>query len=327
MTIEDEVNKIISDRLGPVELRLNTLIKSTIESHIAAMHGTPGPTPGPTPQPNPIPNPVPTPINPSGVAAPAHADYQGWKIQGVYDFNETTPIGSWGPRTNNVPPVYSKLRVYEDGWYDTAGKPDVNNRPSRYHPTTVLETKNGMLIKRLYDNGQGTRSAAVAVGGNQMGGRYSIRARMNHDAGAPGWKVAWLHWPQNDSDWPKFGEIDYPEASIRPGATVAGYLHVQNGGAQGQGQMHFSDPALLSQWHTYDTEWLPPGRLSPSHPGFVRHYLDGRLIFNCTDGTKVPAGPMHWVIQTESNIGGPYTAAGSRATVEIDWLAWWSSAV
>jgi hypothetical protein len=49
----------------------------------------------------------------------------------------------------------------------------------------------------------------------------------------------------------------------------------------------------------------------------VRFYLDGVLYGTAT--TLIPAGPMHFVLQCETNIGGSVNTADT-ASLEIGWV-------
>jgi len=225
----------------------------------------------------------------------------------VEDFNVDRPVGSFGPTGNAVPAEHAgKLRVYDEGWRDTAGS---QGSDSRYSPTTVLSVENGCLVKRLYNRGQGGRSAAVVVGGNQLGGRYAVRMRA---VASQGWKTAFLLWPQSEV-WPRDGEIDWPEGSI--GGSIAGFMHRQ-GGTSGGDQDYGSSTARHSDWHTYVIEWTAGRRCVMS--------VDGVVVLNST--SRVPSTPMRWVLQTETNIGNPRPANGAVGKLEVDWVALWRPA-
>jgi beta-glucanase (GH16 family) len=68
----------------------------------------------------------------------------------------------------------------------------------------------------------------------------------------------------------------------------------------------------MQAWHTAVIERTPDR---------VTYWLDGQRVGTSTN--RVPTGPMHWVLQTETAIGGaapPPTAAGN---IQIDWVAAW----
>jgi beta-glucanase (GH16 family) len=44
-----------------------------------------------------------------------------------------------------------------------------------------------------------------------------------------------------------------------------------------------------SSWHTYEIDWTR---------SYVAFYLDGALVGESTDTSKIPDTPMHWVMQT-----------------------------
>lgn len=257
--------------------------------------------------------------NPSGVAPPS-GNIAGWNLALVEDFNTDTPLGSWGPLGANVPAPYTgKFDLYEDGWMDTQGSPGGNNGPSRYYPTKVLSTSSSMLRKYEHvENIGGVNrpvSAAFVVtppgGTDSLGWRTTICARM---AAVAGFKVAWLLWPGSEN-WPNDGEIDFPEASLN--ADLEGYVHLQGATVGSDQDAYSSGLALAPGWHVYTVEWIAGTS--------VKFYRDGVLLHTVT--SRVPSTPMHWVVQTECNIGGYQPQIGVDAGyVEIDWLAMFTPA-
>ena len=214
----------------------------------------------------------------------------------------------FGPNWDNVPVEHAgKLHVYENGWRDTSGQ--VNGTPSIYEPTTVLSVADGCLVKTLHNSGQGARSAAIVVGGDQLGGRYAVRFKAE---AVPGFKTAWLLWPRSEV-WPRDGEIDFPEGSLDD--RISGFMHRQ-GATAGDDQDSTSSSAKYTAWHTAIIEWIPGTRCT-----FI---LDGVVLGSWT--SRVPTTPMHWVLQTESNIGGTQAPVGTSGRVWIDWIAKYSIA-
>jgi len=112
--------------------------------------------------------------------------------------------------------------------------------------------------------------------------------RFRADA-VPGYKTAWLLWPDSE-DWPSDGEIDFPEGDLS--GTIGGFVHYR-GGVSGSDQAAFATNATYTGWHTAIITWLPSG---------VTFRLDGKTVGTTT--TRIPNTPMHWVIQTETSIGG-----------------------
>ena len=230
----------------------------------------------------------------------------GWALELSTDFNTPCPLGSWSDY-DHPPPEYPYLRAYSDGWGDTNAK--VMGGNSLYEPSTVVEVTNGRLVKHLHNDGAGERSAALVVGQSQTSGRYAIKFRADQ---LPGFKTAWLLWPQSEN-WPHDGEIDFPEGSLN--GTIGGFMHHQDG-TYGGDQEFAATAARYGDWHIAILEWDAGKRCT--------FWLDGLKVGEWTN--RVPSTPMHWVIQTEANIGGERAPSGTRGVLEIDWLAMWSKA-
>ena len=171
-----------------------------------------------------------------------------------------------------------------------------------------------MLRLRMRNEGGTTKVSAplpLLPGGNdQLYGRYAIHWKSDS---VPGYKVAWLLWPDSGV-WPGDGEIDFPEANLD--STISGFMHRQNGSSGGDQDVYSTDVRFGDgNWHTAVTEWLP---------GSLRFFVDGVEVGHST--SRVPNTPMHWVIQSETGLGSAHPAAGSEANVYIDWVAVWRPA-
>jgi beta-glucanase (GH16 family) len=147
-------------------------------------------------------------------------------------------------------------------------------------------------------------TAASSFG--QLYGRYAVRFRAD---ALPGYKTAWLLWPDS-GHWPGDGEIDFPEADLTE--PIKGYVHHQ-GASSSSDQDRFTTSALYPDWHTAVIEWSP-GRVVLS--------LDGQVVGQTT--TRVPSSPMHWVLQTETALGGSAPSSATQGNVQIDWIAAWA---
>ena len=53
-------------------------------------------------------------------------------------------------------------------------------------------------------------------------------------------------------------------------------------------------------------------------PGSLVFILDGTVIGTST--THVPSAPMHWVLQTETQLSGGAPADSAAGHVQIDWV-------
>lgn len=253
------------------------------------------------------------------------ADLPGWDHIWGEDFNTDVPLGSF-PGTVYGP----KIRVYPNFYYDTsnniAARKD-NGTSGQYNAATVCSVKDSVLTKHLHTVGKRPQVAALLpyFGGagkwpGQLYGRYAIRMRV--PAPIPGYKIAWLTWPDsgtNTSGSPDGtggnGEIDFPENNLRALAATAGYMHRQNA-TQGNDQYATGNiPVDMREWHTYVIEWSP---------NLCRFLLDGREVGKTTE--RVPKTAMHWVIQTETEISSTPPAVDVTGDLLIDWASIWKYA-
>jgi hypothetical protein len=79
-----------------------------------------------------------------------------------------------------------------------------------------------------------------------------------------------LDWPPNNADWPQAGEPDCVEFDPNVSTnTVRGWLHVQNGGSSGQGQVELVSDVNANQWFVLTAERIP-GKT-------YRWYVNGKL--------------------------------------------------
>jgi hypothetical protein len=236
--------------------------------------------------------------NPSGEPMPV-GDLTGWRQVFTDDFTTNVPVGQFPAA------VSSKWSVYPDGWKDTS-------KNGTYSPSSVVSIQNGVMNKYLHTANGVHRVAAVLPripGANAAGGlpagRYAIRFKADP---VPGYKVAWLLWPDSEV-WPRDGEIDFPEGDLN--GTISGFMHRQNGTSGGD-QDAASSSARFTSWHTAVIEWSP---------GRCRFILDGTVILDKT--SRVPNTSMHWVIQTETDLSGTPPSNSAAGNVQIDWVAVW----
>ena len=236
----------------------------------------------PTPVSPPV---VVAPVSPSGVTMPV-SEPNGWtRIYGVDDWTGAAMVDHFAA----YPPTWSETSKH--GMY------------SGYANTTVSPSL--LTIKLLTDAAGIHRVTALQPnkGKGQLYGRYSVRARFN--ATDRGYKTAWLLWP-DDGVWPGHGEIDWPEGNIPGNPSAFAHWASPTGG-----QDAFSQPLTGTNWHTYTTEWSP---------GKIVFLLDDAVVGTSTK--LVPATPMHWVLQCETEIGSTAVipAAATVATIEVDWI-------
>ncbi|CAM3056051.1 glycoside hydrolase family 16 protein [Corallococcus sp. ZKHCc1 1396] len=236
--------------------------------------------------------------SPSGEPMPV-GDLTNWRQVFTDDFTTTVPVGQFPAA------VSSKWGVYLDGWKDTS-------KHGTYSPSTVVSIQNGVLNKYLHTVNGVHRVAAVlpkipgaTASGGLPAGRFAVRFKADP---VPGYKTAWLLWPDSEV-WPRDGEIDFPEGDLD--GTISGFMHRQNGTSGGD-QDAVSTSARYTSWHTAVIEWTP---------GRCRFILDGTVILDKT--SRVPTTPMHWVLQTETDLSGTAPSSSAAGNVQIDWVAVW----
>lgn len=136
----------------------------------------------------------------------------GWRQTFAEDFNTNVSLG-------NFPSAVSgKWGAYPSPWKDTSGY-------GTYTPGKVVSISNGILNEYIHtENGVHMTAALLpkVPGSSEYGqkyGRYAIRFRADN---LPGYKVAWMLWP--DSNLKSDGEIDFPEKNIAS-TNLYGFVH------------------------------------------------------------------------------------------------------
>lgn len=224
-------------------------------------------------------------------AAPPSGDLPGWRVVMIDDFTQTVPEGSVSDGgIANWPYAYR--------YPDTSARSDGTR--SAWDPATI-SVHDGYLDYHLHTVNGVALSGAVGQDYSQVYGRYDVR--MKADA-IPGYKTAFLLWPDSEQ-WPRDGEIDFPEGDLN--STVGGATHYQ-GGTSGNSQDVFDTSATYGDWHTYSIAWTP---------AYVAYSIDGTEVHRTTK--KIPNTPMHWVLQSESWIGSGQPPASADGHVLIDW--------
>ena len=251
-------------------------------------------------------------ISPSGEDVPA-GDLPGWHQIFADDFTTDVPVGGFGgcsastsTCTNLPSAVISKWWAYPDDWKDTS-------KNGTYKPSEVLSIHDGLLDMNIHTTGASGEHLIAAplpkisyAPGSEGGlkyGRYAVRFKADP---IPGYKTAWLLWPDSEN-WPADGEIDFPEGSLD--GAISAYMHRQ-GGASGGDQDQFHTNTTYTNWHTAVTEWTPNS---------VTFYLDGQVIGTST--ARIPNTPLHWVLQTETATDGTTPSNTAAGHVLIDWAA------
>jgi hypothetical protein len=224
------------------------------------------------------------PVNPNAMPV---GNLPGWTQVFADDFTKPAALGSF------LTTYGSTWGAYPSPWPDTSGN-------GRYDPAKTLSAAGGLLDIYLHsENGIHYVAAPEPKLPTMTYGRYSIRFQAD---AAPAYKTAWLLWP-DDGIWPAHGEIDFPEGNLDQ--NISGFAHWASTSG---GQDAFPTSATYATWHTATTEWTP---------GKIVFILDGKVIGTSTK--LVPSAPMHWVIQTETQLSGGAPANTTSGHVRIDW--------
>ena len=234
------------------------------------------------------------PADPSGVAMPV-GNRPGWRQVFTDDFTGNVPLGDFPAA------VSAKWGGY-DGATDTTGN-------GTYVPGQVVSIHNGMMDLYLHTaNGVHLVAAPEPVipgagpGGGLTYGMYEVRFKAQP---VPGYKTAWLLWP--DSNQWSDGEIDWPEGNLN--ATMGAFMHHVG---DPEAQDAYLTSATYGTWHTATIEWTPSA---------VTFLLDGKVTGSSTGTSLIPRTPMHWVLQTETQLSGGPPSDSAAGHVDIDWVA------
>jgi beta-glucanase (GH16 family) len=228
-------------------------------------------------------------------------DLTGWHQVFTDDFTTNVPLGSFPSA------VSAKWYAYPSPWTDTSGN-------GTYDPQKVVSVHDGVMDLWLHsENGVHYVAAPVPIvqpgthsyGSGQLYGRFTVCFKAD---AVPGYKTAWLLWPNSDQ-WPGDGEIDFPEGSLT--GSIAAFMHWQ-GGTSGSSQDAYGTSAPeAGAWHVATVEWTRTA---------CRFLLDGTTIGTSTDPAKIPSTTMHWVLQTETQGSTPPSDTAS-GHVLVDWVA------
>jgi beta-glucanase (GH16 family) len=242
----------------------------------------------------------------------------GWKQVFYDDFQgESVSMGQFSGcnASNNTcsglpSATESKWWGYPDGWPDTT-------KTCEYEPSQTTTVSGGVMNIYIHTSSGGACMTArpeaklpnpADSSNGQLYGMYSVR--MRSDA-VPGYLAVFLLWPDSEN-WPHDGEIDFPDSSLT--GTADAYLHYQ-GATSGTQQDAYATGAAFTSWHTYTIEWTP---------SYVKFLLDGNVVGDSTDSSKIPDTPMHWVLGAESTLNGAKPAASAQGDMQIAWASVWS---
>jgi hypothetical protein len=221
-------------------------------------------------------------------------DIPGWHQIFADDFLTDVPLGSFPSA------VSSRWNAYPDGWMDTS-------KNGTYEPSKVVSISGGVLRMHLHTEGGVHMVSApepILPGGTPglLYGRYAVCFRSDP---VPGYKTAWLLWPDSEN-WPTDGEIDFPEGNLD--GTISAFMHRMNG-TSGSDQDAYTSTATYPTWHTAVIEWSATQ---------CRFLLDGTVLGASTQ--RIPSTKMHWVLQTETQLSGGPPSDTAAGDVEVDWV-------
>ncbi|MFJ5228607.1 family 16 glycosylhydrolase [Kitasatospora sp. NPDC088391] len=280
----------------------------------AATTAAPDPTPTATPLPTGSPFVSPTPTA-RPTASPTSPAPTGTAPTWQDDFDSASvPLGSWtgcradGPLqtshcTGLPAAVDAKWWAYPSGWQDTS-------KNGTYDPARTLSIADGQLNIHLNRDAAGTWVAAPTpkLPQNTTYGTYEVTWKATC---ATGYKVAWLLWPDSYT-WPRDGEVDFPEGDLC--GDVGAFVHRQGATSGGDQDAYDTGVPVAGARHVSRIEW---------QANDLKFYLDGKLVGHST--SRVPNTPMHWVLQSETSLGGAAPAVGSSADIAIDSVRFWKA--
>lgn len=240
-----------------------------------------------------------TPPSPTPITT-IPGDLPGWRRVFVDDFLTNCAEGQF------LTAYGSRWGAYPNTWKDTSKNGTYSPEIISVHDSCLdihLQTVNGVI--KVAAPVAKIPGAIASKWGDLLYGRYAVRFRADQ---VPGFKTAWLLWPQ-DGIWPQHGEIDFPEGNLN--STISAFMHRMNA-TVGNDQDAYPTGQNYLPWHTAVIEW------GLNRCAFI---LDDKVIGVST--SRVPSTPMHWVIQTETQLSGGAPAATAQGHVLIDWAAVW----
>lgn len=264
------------------------------------------------PSASPLPSPTATGPVPSPAAAPP-SNPQG-------ESSIPDPGAPWTPiltQSFDTPAALGQFASVYPGYSGYDGGRDTSRNLGRalsqqgtYSSDTTTTAHDGLFDCLLHTDGGTPQVCALTpqLGAvpwtGQMYGRYSVRFKVDN---TPGYKIAWLLWPQSDQ-WSD-GEIDFPEADLN--STITGTSHDVTGTPSRNAWWLDTGTAVSGSWHTATIEWVP---------GKLTYVLDGKS-WSTTSPDALPTQPMRWVLQAETQLSAQAPSPSASGHILIDWIA------
>lgn len=263
----------------------------------------------------------PAPARPAGTGSDkrfvdrTRVDPARWKVAFQDDFRTLAPEGTFLDRYADRWAAYPRefLTTSKQGYYD----------PDRI---SVIDTPVGRRVMQCRlvpgaSNPDGRPSGCAPqpkINGSETTGTRVEKGEMRIKVAktAPGWHAANLGWPLDDDNWPRYGEPDVFETDLTGEATVGAFLHVQNGGSNGEGQVSFTSTTPITRWFTVGWERRP----SKYFAWFVNGVEQKRVTAaGLADPYEIPSHRLRWVLQLEDNGNWPI----HESRVWYDWFTLW----
>jgi glycosyl hydrolase family 16 len=293
---------------GPTPSAIPTMVADDTHAPHAPAAAGPAATAAPTAKPAPKPTakpkaPPPPPPAAVGSCGAIPRDPAGWTRRVTSAFNERVNLGHWPG-----PVAARDWRNREAGYSDSSGR-------GTYHSGKTVTEHNGVLDIYVHSEGN-TRYVAAPIAriGDTIGQRISLCMRADR---IPGYKIAFLLWPA-DGDGNDRGEIDYPEGKLTSDAVGNAFMHYDPRPGGDPDKDAYSTGTSTANWHTYTIEWNP-GSASSQTDDYTAFFFDGRLIGRST-GRLVPDGPMHYIMQVETYLGGQALPPPAAGHIYVDWV-------
>ncbi|NYJ75658.1 glycoside hydrolase family 16 protein [Allobranchiibius huperziae] len=239
-------------------------------------------------------------------------DLAGWKQVIAEDFTTDIGVGGFvvgddGLLTDSCAAhaAYgSRLSGYQDGPTDNGGLYRVARTVSVTDSILDIHTRTDpvtgkLLSAAIYPFRAGQPSNAHTYG------RWSYRLR-SLDATGTGIICVSLLFPERKQDWPRSGEMDWPECDV---SGAVGGNHHPAGYRTNMAEQISGLGLRLHDWHTFTLDW---------RKGSLSYLVDGITAFSTK--THVPSGSLKWDIQCSPDPARRTLPRNLSAHVQLDWV-------